>query len=189
MKKLLAMSVVALLTASIAVAQTDLNPKANDFGVAAYVSYGQNTQSDSVSLLYNLSDSLVLTPTAYFQTDTSATKSSGTTVTNPATTYFGGGLGLLYVVKPFGNLSLMLGPTGYYTNYNYTAGDTHKKWYLEIDLNLRLLAMMTKNFGVFTDIGAYYSMFDDNDTTTSVESLDNGFGLESVALGVAYYFK
>ena len=49
--------------------------------------------------------------------------------------------------------------------------------------------MITQNLGVYSTIGGYYFSNDFKDTTANTDSLNTGYGIQSLSLGVSYYFK
>ena len=187
MKKFLVLAALALALSSFAVAQAT-TPVKGDFGIGAAVSSTNNT----INIFYNLSDSLVLAPwVGFFNTNYADTPNGGST-TNYASTWWDIGAGVFYVIRPFESLSVQIGPEVEFASEGYqkdTVVDKYQLTYFSVGATLKLLAMITKNFGAFTTIGAYYYSKDTNDTTTSYDSLLTGFGLQSVSLGAAYYFK
>src|SRR5271157_1493273 len=177
-----------VLTATMAVgAQGTSMPKRGDFGIGASVSFS----ADTALLFYHLSDSFMLAPQVGFYHYNYADTSAGTTTNYPGT-WWDVGVGLYYVVLPFESLSLQFGPSVEFASEAYQnnlSTDNYQFTYWAVNLNLRVLAMITKNLGLFTNFGIYYYSQDNNDTTTSVDTAQTGFGFQSVSLGVAYYFK
>src|SRR5208282_4334710 len=106
MKKPLVLGLlIFFVTVSIG-AQGAFTPRAGDVGIGASVSTSANT----ALLFYHLSDSLMLAPQVGFFYRNYADKSGGATTNYPGT-WFDGGLGLYWTVRPFESLSLQIGPS------------------------------------------------------------------------------
>lgn len=92
----------------------------------------------------------------------------------------------------FESLSAQVGPSFQFASEgckNDGGTDKYQFTCWTVQLNLRVLAMITKNLGVFTTFGVYYYSNDTNNTTTDSDTLRTGLGIQSLSLGVAYYFK
>jgi len=187
MKKHFVLALLLFIAAIAVVAQGAATPKSGDIGIGASVSSSENT----VAFFYHLNDSLMLSPQVGFFYRNYADTFGGTTTNYPAT-WWDIGLGLYYVVLPFESLSVQVGPSFEYASEKYQndgSTDDYQFTYWAVDLNLRVLAMLTKNLGLFTTFGAYYYSSDTNNTTVSYDLLKTGLGFQSLSLGVAYYFK
>ncbi len=183
MKKLLVLGCLMIVLGVSVSAQGAITPKSGDVGLGASVSAGANT----ALLFYHLSDTLMIAPEVGFFYRNFADTSGGVTTNYPGT-WIDGGLGLYWVLKPFDSLSLQIGPSFEVSSESYqNEGSTDKLQftYWTVNLNARVLAMITKNLGVFTTFGVYYYSQDTNDTTSSVESVKTGLGVQSLSLGVA----
>lgn len=176
----------AVLVAAVAGAQS-LPPVKGDFGLGASVS----TSSQTLQAFYDVTDSLVLVPKVgayhYNYADT-----VGGATTNYPGTWYQGGIGIFYVVHAFSNLSLQVGPSFTYSSESYQANlnpDNLQFTYWSVSLDLRPVAMINKNLGVFTNFGVQYYSQDTKDKTSSADTLITQFQLISPSLGVVYYFK
>ncbi|MGA2641196.1 MAG: hypothetical protein ABSG21_09875 [Spirochaetia bacterium] len=187
MKRYVALGLLIFIATAALSAQGTLIPKSGDIGIAASVSSTANT----ALLFIHVYDSLVIAPQVGFYHYNYADTSAGVTTNYPGT-WWDVGVGIYYVVLPFESLSVQIGPSAEFASESYQnngSSDNYQWTYLAVNLNFRVLAMITKNLGVFTNFGAYYYSADTNDTTTSVDSTKTGFGIQSISLGVAYYFK
>jgi hypothetical protein len=187
MKKHFVFGLLLLIAASAAGAQGATTPHSGDLGVGASVSSSSNT----ALVFYHMTDSLMLAAQGGLFHNNYADTSAGTTANFPGT-WWDIGLGIYYVVQPFEQLSLQVGPSVEFATEKYKNDgntDNLQFTYWQAQLNLRVLAMITKNLGVFTTFGVYYYSNDNKNTTSSVETLKTGFGTQSLSLGVAFYFK
>jgi len=187
MKKQLVFGYLILVLAASVSAQGAPTPKSGDLGLGASVS----TTANTALVFYHLSDSLMLAPQVGFFYRNFADTSGGVTTDYPGT-WFDVGLGLYWVLRPFESLSFQVGPSLEIASESYQnegSTDNLQFTYWTLNLNARVLAMITKNLGVFTTFGVYYYSQDTKDTTTAVDSTKTGLGVQSLSLGVAYYFK
>jgi hypothetical protein len=180
--------VLALVILSAAVAaRAATTPGAGSLGVGASVS----SVSNDVQLFYYLTDSLMLAPQVGFFSTSYADTSGGITTNYPAT-WWDVGIGVYYSASIFGGLNLQIGPSFEYASENYQnegSADKNTFTFWSAVLNVLALGMITDNLGVFTTFGVYYYSRDINDTTIVFDSLKTGFGVQSLSLGVAYYFR
>jgi hypothetical protein len=182
-KRFLLLSAVLVTAGALCVGAQSIAPTAGDFGVGASVS----STTDQVQVFYHVSDAVVLSPQVGFFNSNAKAGS-----TDYPDTWWHVGAGVYYLVRPFENLSVQVGPQFLYSSESYkstSTGDEFQRSYWELDLNLQLMAMINKNLGVFTAIGLYYYSNDLNDTTASLETQSTGYGIVSPSLGVVYYFK
>ena len=96
------------------------------------------------------------------------------------------GLGFYYVLLPFEGLSVQAGPAIEFASDGYKKEgntDEFQFTFVAVDLNLRMMAMITKSLGV------QYYWQDSNDTTIQFDSALTVIGLQTVALGVVCYLK
>jgi hypothetical protein len=187
MKKCIVLLILTLATTIAAGAQGTLMPKGGDIGVGASVS----TSTSTILGYYHLSDTLILAPQIGIHYQNFAAKSGSTTTDYPGT-WVDIGCGLYWTVLPFEAVSLQVGPAleiAYRGYTDTTDGDDKTFTYWALNLNARVVAMISKNFGFFTTFGAYYSSADTEDKTTSTGIVQTDVGIESVSLGVVYYFK
>ena len=187
MKRYLAVFLLVSATSVAVAAQGIPMPASGDFGIGASVSSSDST----ATLFFDLTSRLVLEPKVGFSSYNYADK-QGSTSTNYPGTWWDVGLGLFYVVVPLEGLSVQVGPAVEYASEDYQnegKTDAYQFTFWKVAADLRLLAMITRSLGVYTSVGGYYYSRDVNDTTTSFDSLQTGFGVESLSLGVAYYFK
>ena len=187
MKRLFVLCLLVLIAAAGVGAQDATTPRSGDFGIGASVSSSENT----ALVFYHITDSLMLAPQVGLFHFNYADTAGGTTTDFPDT-WWDIGLGFYYVVRPFEHLCLQVGPSVEFASESgtsHTTGNDFQFTYWTAALNLRALAMITKNLGVFTTFGAYFYSQDNKDKTASTESVKTGFGILSLSLGVAYYFK
>lgn len=186
MKRLLFLASIAMFVVSFASAQS-LAPSANELGIGAAVSSSNNT----FQVFYHVSKSLVLAPLVGFYSRNYADTAGGVTTNYPGT-WWEAGLGVYYVVPLFPRLNVQIGPAFQYASEKYKANgnpDNQQFTYWNAAVNLQVVAAVTKNLSVFTSFGGYYYSQNTQDTTTSTSTLQTGYGLDTPALGVIYYFK
>jgi len=112
--------------------------------------------------------------------------------TNYPGTWWDLGLGVYYALFLFPGLSVQAGPAIEFAAEGYqNDGDpnNYQFYYLVGELNLRILAMITRNLGVFTTLGVYWDFQDTQNVTTGLGTSKTEYGIQSLSAGVAYYFK
>ena|SRR5271157_210656 len=180
MKRYVALGLLILFAIAAVGAQGTSIPKSGDIGIAASVS----TTANTALLFIHMNDSFVIAPQVGFYHYNYADTAAGSTTNYPGT-WWDFGVGVYYVVLPFESLSVHIGPSFEFSSESYQnngSSDNYQWTYWAVNLNFRVLAMITKNLGVFTNFGAYYYSAETNDTTTSVDSTKTGFGIQSISL-------
>lgn len=182
MKRFLFLVAAALLSVSFAGAQS-LTPSAHAIGLGASVSSTNN----ALQGFFLVTDKIVLEPSVGFYQANTATTVAGST-TNYPVNWYDVGLGAYYVLKSFQSLSVLVGPAFTLSTQNQSSANIKiTNW--SVTANLQLLAMITKNLGAFTNFGAYYSSYQNKNTANNTTTLTTTFGVQSIQLGVAYFFK
>jgi len=187
MKKMAVLSAFVLWGLAGVVAQGGIIPGKGDFGLGFDIGNNHNY----IDAYYNITENIVLVPRIGFYSYNYADTASGTTTNYPGT-WWDGGLGVYYAVKLFDSLSIQVGPSAEYSSEKYeNNGNTNQYQYTywSITANGRLLAMLTKNIGVQALAGVYFYSNDTNNTTTSIDTLKTGYGVQSLSLGGVIYLK
>ena len=189
MNKLLLAAALAALIAVGAFAQSANQPTVGTFGLTASVSNSDNI----VGGLYYATPNVIVAPYLGFWNQTTTSKTSSASADAPSS-WFEIGTGVYYELTPFGDLSFDLGPALTYwseTSKASSTADTYNTTYFSFDANVLVKVQVTKNLAVFSQFGGFWNTRDNKDTTvtSNTETVVGTIGLQTVSLGVAYYFR
>ena len=183
---------VFLFCASAMAANTETLKKPSGFAAGDFaVSGSVSTLTNTLEVDYHIASNWVIAPAIGRQSLNYSDSGGGVSTDYPSSVQIYG-LRFYYVQPLRDNIFVEFGPSYFYTSQKYEAeGNTDQNTLTanNIYFDVRLLAMITNGFGVYSTVSYYNLTTDIKDTTSGSESKKTASGLQTYTLGVIYYLR